>query len=218
MSREWEHRLLDVSMPLVRRHLLRKLALVLAGFYLALFLWYKITDNKEETGDSLPVELNENPHTTGFLSSQLWETEDASQPERDSVPSTATEPRVQTEVRVRPQTFARMEANWDVERLRQWVADQNGAQVVLNVAQFGPVDGVEIVLLVQVHRRLNDFSVFLKALKDVRGIEKTLLIISMDYVFPELEDLVRGVDFCKVCADYAVYVVVLILVSKVTLQ
>ena len=49
-----------------------------------------------------------------------------------------------------------------------------------------------------VHDRLDLLKVLLDSLKSVRGIQKSLLVISLDTLIPEIEDYLKtNVNFCQ---------------------
>jgi len=75
----------------------------------------------------------------------------------------------------------------------------NENQKIANINKFGlQLTQESVVIVVQVHDRLEYLKLLLDSLRDVRNIEKSLLIISHDVFSTELNNLVSTVDFCPV--------------------
>jgi alpha-1,6-mannosyl-glycoprotein beta-1,2-N-acetylglucosaminyltransferase len=74
----------------------------------------------------------------------------------------------------------------------------NKEQRVWNADKFPPLATDGIVLIVQVHRREGYLRQLFNSMRNVRGIEKVLLVISHDYYYDDMMQLVRSVDFCRV--------------------
>ncbi len=55
-----------------------------------------------------------------------------------------------------------------------------------------------LVILIQVHSRLNYLKELINSLKEVKYIEKTLVIFSHDLYDVEMNKLIESVDFCAV--------------------
>ena len=85
-----------------------------------------------------------------------------------------------------------------LELLRQHVLKLNTQQRVLNSDKFPPLSPDGLVLVVQVHRREGYLKQLLESLRQAKGIENVLLVISHDYFYDEMNDLVQSIDFCRV--------------------
>ncbi|XP_052771570.1 alpha-1,6-mannosyl-glycoprotein 2-beta-N-acetylglucosaminyltransferase-like isoform X2 [Mya arenaria] len=94
------------------------------------------------------------------------------------------------------------QSNIDAENLtqiEQEITRINSEQNIRNLYRYGlKLNHESVVVLVQVHDRLEYLRILLDSLREVRGIDKTLLIISHDVYLPALNALVREVDFCPV--------------------
>lgn len=86
------------------------------------------------------------------------------------------------------------------EVLEQLIARQNQRQYVLNMDKFGPLSPGDPVLVVQVHNRDQYLQALVDSLRNVRGIEKSLVIFSHDVFDLRINAIVEQIDFCKVSA------------------
>lgn len=82
--------------------------------------------------------------------------------------------------------------------MRKLVQQRNAEHKILNVERFGPVEPHDVVVVVQVHKRLRELTLFLSGLEMARNASSILLVVSMDYVTPELDNLVLNITFCRV--------------------
>lgn len=90
-------------------------------------------------------------------------------------------------------------ASPEIEKLRKMVKILNDKEYVRNTEKFGTdFSQNSIVIIVQVHDRVDYFSHLLKSLSRAKGIEHALLIISNDYYSEEINQKVESVDFCRV--------------------
>jgi hypothetical protein len=55
-----------------------------------------------------------------------------------------------------------------------------------------------LVILVQVHKRIIYLEQLIKSLKNTRYIENSLVIFSHDYIDESIDKLIKRIDFCKV--------------------
>lgn len=74
----------------------------------------------------------------------------------------------------------------------------NREQRIYNQAKFSPLGPDSLVLIVQVHKRERYLKQLLDSLKVAKGIENVLLVISHDYYYDDMNDLIRSIDFCPV--------------------
>ena len=85
-----------------------------------------------------------------------------------------------------------------LQLLYQRLRTLNHKQRVLNADKFPPLSNDGLVLIVQVHKRENYLKQLFESLKKAKGIEKVLLVISHDYYYDDMNDVVASVDFCRV--------------------
>ncbi|XP_071534649.1 uncharacterized protein [Panulirus ornatus] len=81
-----------------------------------------------------------------------------------------------------------------VERVRQ----VNEAQEILNEEVFGPVLPNTTVLLVQVHKRLDNLRYLVESMEAVQGINESLVIFSHDLWNSAINDFVRNITSFRV--------------------
>lgn len=89
-------------------------------------------------------------------------------------------------------------SSMDEPAKRAYAASFNIKQEVLNRDLLPTPLGSAPVIVVMVHNRPLYFARVLRSLQQVRGIEKALLVVSLDYLSPEMDALVRGIKFCAV--------------------
>ncbi|RWS20569.1 alpha-1:6-mannosyl-glycoprotein 2-beta-N-acetylglucosaminyltransferase-like protein, partial [Leptotrombidium deliense] len=82
--------------------------------------------------------------------------------------------------------------------LRRHIIELNLEQKILNENIFGPFKPEDTIIAMQVHDRIDYFTLAISALQQVRGIERTLLIFSHDVFDSEINRIVRGIKFAKV--------------------
>lgn len=79
----------------------------------------------------------------------------------------------------------------------------NKAQFIHNLNKYGlRLNTESVVIVVQVHDRLEYLKILFDSLKAVRKIEESLLIISHDVFSQKLNKLVMSIDFCPVSIHY----------------
>jgi len=76
---------------------------------------------------------------------------------------------------------------------------------VLNADTFGGPQSVSIVLVVQVHNRVEYLKILIDSLEKAKGIEKALIIFSHDIYFPPVNDLIVNIKFCQVIQIFYPY-------------
>lgn len=83
-------------------------------------------------------------------------------------------------------------------KLKKLAQSMNKQQLIFNKDEFPnrPKDGV--VIVIQVHKRLEYLAHLLSSLENAKGIENVLLIISSDWYSDALMDAVKKVNFCQV--------------------
>lgn len=82
--------------------------------------------------------------------------------------------------------------------ISQKIKQHNDQQLVLNIEKYGPLQNDSVIIIVQVHTRLNYLKHLIASLAQSKGISNTLLIFSHDYYDKDINNLVQAIDFCKV--------------------
>lgn len=86
-----------------------------------------------------------------------------------------------------------------IAKLREFVRSANAAEFIRNKEKFGSkFSQNSVVIIVQIHDRVDYFSRLLKSLSRAKGIEDALLIISSDFYTEEVNKHVDSIDFCRV--------------------
>ena len=89
-----------------------------------------------------------------------------------------------------------------LQMLRDLMFRLNREQTIRNADKFPPLSQDGVVLIVQVHRREGYLQQLFNSMKNVRGIEKVLLVISHDYYYDDIMKLVQSIDFCRVSSYF----------------
>lgn len=90
------------------------------------------------------------------------------------------------------------QTNYKPEQLRDVVKSLNAEQLIYNRDKLVALKGDYVVIVVQVHKRVEYFKELLDSLQRAKGIEKALLVISHDYYTDEMNALIRMIKFCPV--------------------
>ena len=85
-----------------------------------------------------------------------------------------------------------------LQLLRNKLVKLNLDERILNADRFPPLASDGLVIIIQVHKRVGYLRQLFGSLKAARGIDKVLLVISHDYYYDEMNELVESVDFCRV--------------------
>ncbi|KAL5015879.1 hypothetical protein ScPMuIL_005468 [Solemya velum] len=89
--------------------------------------------------------------------------------------------------------------NGNLTLIKLELEKMNQEQFIHNLNKFGlRLNTESVVIVVQVHDRLEYLKILFDSLKAVRKIEESLLIISHDVFSKELNELVMSIDFCPV--------------------
>uniref|UniRef100_UPI0035901BF9 alpha-1,6-mannosyl-glycoprotein 2-beta-N-acetylglucosaminyltransferase n=1 Tax=Myxine glutinosa TaxID=7769 RepID=UPI0035901BF9 len=92
--------------------------------------------------------------------------------------------------------------NKTVDLLKR-ILQHNGQRPLLNVDRFpGTRPIYSVIIVVQVHSRVQHLGLLIESLRQVRGIQEALLVFSHDLVMEEMDHLVRQVDFCRAMQIY----------------
>lgn len=97
------------------------------------------------------------------------------------------------------------QTNYKPEQLRDVVKKLNAEQLIYNSDKLMSLKGDFVVIIVQVHKRVEYFKELLDSLQRAKGIEKALLVISHDYYTDEMNALIRMIKFCPVSIKYCVH-------------
>lgn len=85
-----------------------------------------------------------------------------------------------------------------LHEIKRNIQQYNDLQPILNVERFGPLKNDSVVIVVQVHNRIDYLQHTISSLAQAKDISKTLLIFSHDYYDDNINNLIRKIDFCKV--------------------
>ncbi|XP_032587685.1 alpha-1,6-mannosyl-glycoprotein 2-beta-N-acetylglucosaminyltransferase isoform X4 [Drosophila mojavensis] len=89
--------------------------------------------------------------------------------------------------------------------IKRQIVRYNEMQLVLNEETFGPLQNDSVIIVVQVHTRINYLRHLIVSLAQARDISKSLLIFSHDFYDDDINDLVQQIDFCKVLQIFYPY-------------
>ncbi|VDK53675.1 unnamed protein product [Cylicostephanus goldi] len=73
---------------------------------------------------------------------------------------------------------------------------------ILNLARFGPVEGVKFVIVIQVHNRSNYLGYLIESLRSAKGIQDALLVFSHDINVAVINDMIRNITFARVSVHF----------------
>jgi alpha-1,6-mannosyl-glycoprotein beta-1,2-N-acetylglucosaminyltransferase len=76
---------------------------------------------------------------------------------------------------------------------------------IINTNLYGGIENIGIVLVIQVHDRFDYLKLLVDSLKNVKGIEKALLVFSHDFFSEDINNLVQRIRFCQVVQIYYPY-------------
>lgn len=91
------------------------------------------------------------------------------------------------------------------EEIRKSIEDNNANAVVQNENEFGAVEDVSHVVVVQVHNRSKYLDKLIQSLSKAKYIDRTLLIFSHDYYSIEINSLIKNIKFCRVMQIFYPY-------------
>ena len=91
----------------------------------------------------------------------------------------------------------------DVTCLKAFVARANKRQRLNNEDRFELVSNPSAaVIVVQIHNRTDYLRHLVDSLRKTVDISSTLVIFSHDYYSPQLDDIIRSIDFCLVSTQF----------------
>ena len=83
-------------------------------------------------------------------------------------------------------------------QLRSVIIELNERQLVYNNDKFKKRAEEFVVIVVQVHKRIEYFKELLDSLQRSKGIENAILVISHDVYADSVNELIRKITFCQV--------------------
>ncbi|EDV99201.1 GH13722, partial [Drosophila grimshawi] len=92
-----------------------------------------------------------------------------------------------------------------LSKVKHRIKFQNNEQLVLNEMNFGPIEKDTVIIVIQVHRRINYLKHLISSLSKAWGISQALLVFSHDYYDEDINELVQNIDFCKVIQIFYPY-------------
>lgn len=97
--------------------------------------------------------------------------------------------------------------------IRAAIKKINDEQHIYNLRKFGlKLNSESTVIVIQAHNRAEYLKILLDSLRNVRGIERALVIVSHDVYSETLNTIVQSVDFCPVSSPHSDFF------AKVTFQ
>ncbi|XP_064551278.1 alpha-1,6-mannosyl-glycoprotein 2-beta-N-acetylglucosaminyltransferase isoform X2 [Drosophila montana] len=93
----------------------------------------------------------------------------------------------------------------NITEIKRQIVRYNELQLVLNEDTFGPLQNDSVIIVIQVHTRINYLRHLIVSLAQARDISKSLLIFSHDFYDDDINDLVQQIDFCKVMQIFYPY-------------
>lgn len=90
------------------------------------------------------------------------------------------------------------ETDYKPEDLKPIIGDLNARQIMHNGDKFSNTSKDHIVIVVQVHKRVEYFKELLDSLQRAKGIENAVLVVSHDFYSDTMNELIRRINFCKV--------------------
>ena len=96
---------------------------------------------------------------------------------------------------------------YNAQLLSEDIKRVNNEEKVMNQDVFGPMynNKISVVIIVQVHDRINYLRHLIKSLSIAKGINETLIIFSHDIWDDEMNTLVRSIKFAKVLQIFYPY-------------
>jgi len=85
-----------------------------------------------------------------------------------------------------------------VNQIKETINEINEKQKVLNEEIYGPLKQNDIVIIVQVHNRVNYLSALIKSFEKTKYINEVLIVFSHDIYDNQINSIVNSIKFCKV--------------------
>ncbi|XP_068214736.1 alpha-1,6-mannosyl-glycoprotein 2-beta-N-acetylglucosaminyltransferase-like [Palaemon carinicauda] len=91
-----------------------------------------------------------------------------------------------------------LEIELEIKNMKKSVEEINNRQLIRNENIFGPVKNDTRILIVQVHKRLENLKYLVESLQQVKGIEESLVIFSHDFWDQTINDFVANITSFRV--------------------
>ena len=101
-------------------------------------------------------------------------------------------------IRVLNDSIISKNSHKSIEELRKTIQLINKKQKVLNYETFGPLLANDLVLVIQVHNRIQYLSALIQSLERIKDINTTLVVFSHDLFDPQINSMISSIKFCKV--------------------
>lgn len=85
-----------------------------------------------------------------------------------------------------------------VKEMREIIENINKNENILNNELFEPLNDNEMVIIVQVHNRVQYLLALIKSLEKTKDINQVLLIFSHDIFDTQINSIINSIKFCKV--------------------
>ncbi|XP_065648384.1 alpha-1,6-mannosyl-glycoprotein 2-beta-N-acetylglucosaminyltransferase isoform X2 [Hydra vulgaris] len=97
------------------------------------------------------------------------------------------------------------DTKYTASQLRSVIIELNERQLVYNSDKFSKRAKEFVVIVVQVHKRIEYFKELLDSLQRSKGIENAILVISHDVYADSVNELIRKITFCQVIQIFFPY-------------
>jgi ribosomal protein S28E/S33 len=94
-----------------------------------------------------------------------------------------------------------------VNQMKKTINEINEKQKVLNYEIYGPLKEKDIVIIVQVHNRVQYLSALIKSLEQTKHINEVLIVFSHDIYDYQINSIVNSIKFCKVSHSLFAFII-----------
>ncbi len=94
-----------------------------------------------------------------------------------------------------------------VNQMKKTINEINEKQKVLNYEIYGPLKEKDIVIIVQVHNRVQYLSALIKSLEQTKHINEVLIVFSHDIYDDQINSIVNSIKFCKVSYSLFAFII-----------
>jgi alpha-1,6-mannosyl-glycoprotein beta-1,2-N-acetylglucosaminyltransferase len=91
--------------------------------------------------------------------------------------------------------------------MKKTINEINEKQKVLNYEIYGPLKEKDIVIIVQVHNRVQYLSALIKSLEQTKHINEVLIVFSHDIYDDQINSIVNSIKFCKVSYSLFAFII-----------
>jgi ribosomal protein S28E/S33 len=103
--------------------------------------------------------------------------------------------------------FSRESFPMSVNQMKKTINEINEKQKVLNYEIYGPLKEKDIVIIVQVHNRVQYLSALIKSLEQTKHINEVLIVFSHDIYDYQINSIVNSIKFCKVSHSLFAFII-----------